>query len=96
MNLMFALNMIANAAWLPIFQSNTLWGFIIGEVLCIFGWVTAVAMMVIADRSDLWWAEVFTLRLPFSVYAGWLTSATALNTAFMFKSWGMTDDPIYV
>merc|ERR1719331_570165 len=59
-------------------------------------WATAVALMAIADRFDLWWVEIFTMRLPFSLYAGWLTSATALNTAFMLKSWGMSDEPFII
>lgn len=96
MNLIFAINMIVNAGWLPFFQSNTLWGFIVSEVMILFLWATAISLMVIADRMDLWWVEVITMRLPFSVYAGWLTSATALNTAFMFKSWGMADEPTVV
>lgn len=88
--------MLVNAGWLPFFQSNTTWGFIVSEVMILFLWASAVSLMVIADRTDLWWVEIFTVRLPFSVYAGWLTSATALNTAFMFKSWGMEDEPLYI
>jgi hypothetical protein len=57
--------------------------------------VTALttAVMVITDRTRVWWLEVFTVRLPISLLAGWVTSATVLNTVVMFKSWGMADPP---
>jgi len=32
------------------------------------------------------------VRLPFSVYSGWVTGAMVLNTFYMLKSWGMHDD----
>ena len=47
--------------------------------------------MVIADRNPAYWMEAITVRAPFSVYTGWLTAATILNTTFMFKSWGWGD-----
>jgi len=31
--------------------------------------------------------------MPLTVYAGWLTSATILNTTTMLKTWGMNDAP---
>lgn len=49
--------------------------------------------MVISQRFEMWWLEVFLVRLPFSIYSGWVTGATVLNTAYMLKSWGMADDP---
>ena len=53
--------------------------------------VTNLACMTIADRNVVYWPEVFLVRLPFSIYSGWVTSATILNTIFMLKSWGMSD-----
>jgi len=47
-NLIFLLNMMLNAAWLPVFQSNTQWGFIVGEILIIGIWATNTYMMVIS------------------------------------------------
>lgn len=35
------------------------------------------------------------VRIPFSVYSGWVTCATVLNTFYMLKSWGMSDDIKY-
>jgi hypothetical protein len=51
------------------------------------------ALMVISQRYESWWLEVLMVRLPFSVYSGWVTGATVLNTLYMLKSWGMSDSP---
>jgi len=48
--------------------------------------------MSIADHNESWWLEIIMVRVPFSIYSGWVTAATILNTAYMLKSWGMTDD----
>jgi hypothetical protein len=48
--------------------------------------------MVISDHNKMWWLEIIMVRIPFSIYSGWVTAATFLNTAYMLKSWGMTDD----
>ena len=50
--------------------------------------------MVVAGRNEVWWPEVFLVRFTFSIYSGWITAATILNTVFMLKSWGMSDYPI--
>ena len=93
MNFIFLINCLLNAAWLPVFQSNTLWGFIVGWVLLVGIWLTNTALMVISQRNHSWWLEVLMVRLPFSIYSGWVTGATVLNTAYMLKSWGMADEP---
>lgn len=92
MNFVFLVNMLCNAAWLPVFQSNTLWGFIVGWFLILGIWITNTYLMVIAERSEMWWFEALVVRIPFSVYSGWVTGATVLNTAYALKSMGMTDD----
>ena len=40
----------------------------------------------------MWWLEALIVRTGFSVYSGWVTGATVLNTAYMLKSMGMTDN----
>lgn len=94
MNFVFAANMIMNAAWLPVFQSNTQWGFIVGWLLLVGIWVTNTYLMVVSERFNTWWLEVLMVRLPFSIYSGWVTGATVLNTAYALKSMGMTDSNV--
>jgi len=54
--------------------------------------VTNIVMMTISDREEVWWPEILFIRAPFSIYTGWVTAATILNTTYMLKSWGMADD----
>lgn len=91
MNFIFVANMLMNSAWLPVFQSNSQWGFIVGWVLLVGIWMTNTAMMVISQRTESWWLEALLVRVPFSVYSGWVTCATVLNTVYMFMSWGAVD-----
>jgi hypothetical protein len=87
----FAFNCLVNSAWLPIFQSNTTWGFIVGLVFIAAILASDLYMMVVAGRAPVNWIEVITVRAPFSVYSGWVTAATILNMSYMLKSWGMSD-----
>lgn len=92
-NLIFAINMMAGSAWVPVWLMGDMWSFIVSDVLVWIMWVTAMAMMVIANRNKVWWLEVPLVRMPLTVYAGWLTSATILNTTIMLKTWGINDNP---
>lgn len=72
-------------------NQNTTWGFIISELIILFLLLSALEMMIIGDHNDVWWPEIILVRSTFSIYAGWLTSATLLNTVYLLKSWGMSD-----
>ena len=76
---------------MPFFMSNTLWGFIVSEVFMLIIFATNIAMMVISCSNKVCRMEVFTVRLPLTLFAGWVTTAAILNTTFMLKSWGMWD-----
>lgn len=52
-------------------------------------------MWVIAGRTESWWLEALLVRVPFSVYSGWVTCATVLNSVYMFMSWGAVDSLKY-
>lgn len=36
--------------------------------------------------------ELISLRIMFSIYSGWLTTATILNTVIALKGWGLNDE----
>lgn len=91
LNFIFVANMLLNTAWLPLFQSNTQWGFIAAWVAIVGIWLTNTAIMVIANRNESWWLEALLVRIPFSVYSGWVTCATVLNSVYMLMSWGAVD-----
>lgn len=43
----------------------------------------------VGELRDLW-----LLCAPFSIYFGWVTLATILNAAILFRYWGLTLDPM--
>lgn len=45
--------------------------------------------MVVVESNKVWWPEVFIIRAPMTIYAGWLSAATILNSSYMFKAFGM-------
>ena len=54
--------------------------------------VTGLKVMTLADKHKLDAMEFFLIRVTFSIYSGWVTAATIVGTAIMFKSWGMSND----
>ena len=66
-------------------------GFILSQFIIIGMLVTAVQVMNIASSSKLTAVNVISLRLGFSIYAGWLIAATIINTSFVLKTLGFND-----
>ncbi len=86
--LWLAASALLNAAWIAAFN-NLLFGL---SLLIIVGMlVTALVMhrMLEIGTTKVYGLER-VLRLPFSLYAGWLTAATILNTAGVLadRDWG--------
>jgi hypothetical protein len=50
-------------------------------------------MMVISQRFETWWVEKWAMMAPFSLYSGWVTCATVLNTFYLAASLGVRDEP---
>jgi hypothetical protein len=61
-------------------------------VVCIGMLVTAIMILNWSSMVSLTVSELITLRIGFSLYAGWLLSATILNFMFVFKSFNMWND----
>lgn len=91
MNLIPAINFIINASWFPFASVSSEWTLIGGTLVIWAMLTTALTNMIIADQMEVWWPEVFLVRIPWSIYSGWLIAATLLSTSSMFKSWGMRD-----
>merc|ERR1719498_334436 len=77
----FFINMIFNSLWLVIFGQNELWAFILAWFVIIGMIVTQTFIMRLAIRAELNWLEFIFLRAAFSIYNGWVSAATILNTA---------------
>lgn len=91
LNLIPVMNFIANASWFPFAFEESQWSLILSTLVIWFMLATGLASMIIADQSEVWWPEVLFIRLPWSIYTGWLIAATLLSTSSMLKSWGMRD-----
>jgi len=83
--------MIGNAIWLVIFMTNTSVGFFFGLLDIIAMLVTQIFIMQKTTRAKVNIVEFVTLRMGFTIYTGWVTAATILNTTFFLKSVGMKD-----
>lgn len=86
--LWLATSSLLNAAWIAAFN-NLLFG--LSLVVIVGMLVTALVMhrMLEIGKTKVYGLER-VLRLPFSLYAGWLTAATILNTASVLaiNDWG--------
>ena len=78
--------MILNSLWLVIFGQNALWAFILAWFVIIGMLVTQTIIVRLAIKADLNWVEFIFLRVAFSIYNGWVSAATILNTAFIIKA----------
>ena len=47
--------------------------------------------MALTTSVPVNWFEFLTLRTAFSIYAGWVTTASILNICFILKSFGIRD-----
>jgi len=83
---------VLNALWVLLFQYE--WFVVtvpvmIGLLITLI-WINASTF---ADRGRLAGSARWTVRLPFSVYLGWITIATIANIAQALQAVGVTVDP---
>ena len=86
--------MLCNALWLPVFQMDTLNGFIGGFVIILGILYTCLAIMVQADAAgdNLNLLEKIAIQGGFAIYSGWVTCATIINFTFVFKRAGHSEE----
>lgn len=87
-------NMLANGIWLVLFQTNTIWGFIVSLFAILVILITNLYIMMVSTRNEANWIEWIAIRAGFSIYSGWVTAATILNVTYMLKSWGLSNAKI--
>jgi len=88
-NLVWIANMMFHSIWMVLFLTNSGAGFILSSIDIIAMLVTAYYLMFASMRSSNNWIEFITMRLGFSIYAGWLTAATILNVSFALRWLGI-------
>jgi len=86
------MNMFLNRLWLMIFTRYNLTAFFISAVE-IFGLLgTCLYIMMVVSRNKLNLFEVISAYTGFSLYSGWVTTATILNVTFCFKGVGFREE----
>lgn len=91
MKWMPSINMFINGAWMYVFTTNTIAGFIISMFIIFIMLYTDLKCMVIAGKNKKTKFEYISVWVPWSLYSGWVSAATILNISFVLKSNGMTE-----
>lgn len=84
-NRIFIINALLNAAWLFAWHYNLIW---LSLLIMIALLVTLIYIANILRANILTKEENWTIRLPFSVYFGWITVATIANATILLVSLG--------
>ena len=85
----FLINMIFSCGWWTFWVLDKPWGYILSDLMIIGMLATAAMMMQVATTKTTNWVEWLSMRGTFSLYAGWLTAATILNTTIILRSYGV-------
>lgn len=79
--IIFSISSIANAIWIFAWHYNVIW---LSLILIIIMLVSLIAINREIKKKHLSFKEKLLVRLPFSIYFGWLTVATIANvTTFL-------------
>lgn len=91
--IIFSLSSIANAAWIFSWHYGNI---PLSMLLMLVLLVCLIVLNWIIGDADLSWREKIFVRLPFSVYFGWITVATIANATVLlvsigWKGFGLTE-----
>lgn len=90
----FVFSCLFNIGWL------FMWHFLAGRpehpiiwssllfMLALLGTLIIIYNKLETGKSKVHWLEHYCVRAPFSIYLGWITLATVINTSVLFWTWG--------
>ncbi len=86
---LFVLSCAANIAWIFLWH-NLQFPLTLVAMLLLLGWLIAIYLHLGTGRSHASAAETWCVRVPFSIYLGWITVATVANVTSLldFLQWG--------
>lgn len=87
----FAGNMALNALWLVIFTRDTKATFVVAFITISTLLYTCLHIMFLSTSVPVNTMEGIFVRGTFSIYAGWVTGATAIGFGYMVKSQKLGD-----
>ncbi len=73
-------SLVVGAIWLPVALQSAIWATILIWVML----VGALVALIRTPEDDLW-----LLRAPIGLYAGWLTAASAVSIGLIGSGWGI-------
>jgi hypothetical protein len=84
-----ALTGVLNTSWVLLFQYEV-FALTVPVMLALLGTLVAIHLRLWARRDALQGTSFWVVRVPFSVYLGWITIATIANVAQMLAALGFT------
>lgn len=88
----YIISALANAVWSPIFNQEWIGGALVVILIMFISLFMVMEALRINPRTDMAMmrpvkaAETWLVRVPFSIYLGWLTVATILNITLWFRA----------
>lgn len=82
-NRVFVINALLNASWLFAWHYDVIW---LSVIIMLGLLITLIKIADILRQSTLTTKERFLVRLPFSIYFGWITVATIANISILLVS----------
>jgi len=93
----FVLSSAANIAWLFFWHylwQKPLFPLTLVDMLILLGTLIAIYLRLGTGRSEAPLGERLAVRLPFSIYLGWITVATIANVTDLLYHWGWRPDAV--
>ena len=83
-----ALSNVLNAAWIPLFHYE-MFALTVVVMVGLLLTLIAIHLRLWSTRHELTRATFWTVRVPFSIYLGWITVATVANVAQTVAAFGI-------
>lgn len=90
---LFALASAANIAWIFLWHYNVFPATLVA-MLILLGSLIAIYLRLVAGKAQVTRAETWAVRVPFSIYLGWITVATIANATQLLYFLGWRGGPI--
>jgi hypothetical protein len=81
--ILFTISSVLNIAWLFAWHYNMM---VLSEIFMVGLWIVLFMIVVNIKRNKLTRLQYIYLKLPFSIYFGWITVALVANTVVMLVS----------
>lgn len=81
----FIASSVLNGSWIIAWHYEVLW---LSVIIIVALLVTLIAINKATTKDRVGWVHTLAVRVPFSVYFGWVTVATVANVSATLVQWG--------